>query len=603
MTGSHARWPLAWLLFAVVIGHPAPSAGQQSEVGQPIPLTPQPLLQPPPSDGQEGAVEVPGPTPSPEVPQIQGIEVDRLEAMDRASLGALSPDQGGLGFAMWQGSARQPVARLLHRLPGERLSPELFRLARRLLLSSAAAPEDGGLAEQGDDQVSVIGGRIQGLRAIGDRVGLADLLRVVPQGDDDEAIARARVETWLLDGQLDEACRKVRSATNLYLEVDFWPKAMVFCQFLSGQTDQAQFGLGLLREQGGAKDPAFLVIADSYAGIEAGPVAAADVDVLHFVMMRERDLPLPADLAETAPPVLWTALAAAPNAPLEARAAAAERAVGAGLLDGAALAEIYRAFPFTPEELANAIAGAAKRGGPESRALLYQAAEYEGLPVIRAEVIRVALVAAESAGLQPPMTRALEPMLLDLPVVAELSWFAGTAGRALYALGRTAEAAAWLRLATRDAAISPEAAAAAAALWPYARLAGAGPLAALGGPEAWSSAADEAAADLPRRRVLLNAAFQALEVAGTWSWTQLAAAADPLPEQLPDAVMLFALLDAGDAGRVGEVVLFSVLLLGRSDPGERDPLAFGVTLQALKRVGLVEEARALATETLYASGV
>jgi hypothetical protein len=597
---------LGFLLLIAGIGLSSPGArAQQEQAGQAETLKPQPLFQLP-QDGGSGDPQKPAadPAASPDLPKIQGIEVDALDAMNPESVGILTPGADGLSLGIWQGSDRDAVSRLLRRLPGRTLSPALYGLAHRLLLTAAAAPGDRtGVAPTGDP-VALLRARLEALLAIGDLSGLRGLLGVVPQGHDDEVIARVRVQAELLAGSEQEACRIVRNSVGIYHDSGFWPKALVFCQFLSGEGDQAELGLGLLREQGGEDHAAFITLADRYAGLDGETIAAPDIDVLNFAMMRGLDLPLPADLAAVAPPGLWTAIAGAANADLESRALAAERAVAAGQLEGTALADIYRAFSFEASDFENPIARASGLSAQQAHALLFQAAERESLPVIRAEVMRVAYATARSEGSYLAAARALEPMLLDLPVVSELNWFAETAGRAAYALGRYDRAAAWLRLALREAAVLPEAADMALALWPLARLAGRGQPAGTADLAAWQAAhAPRDAEAAPRELLLLFASFQALGESDPLTWVDLAAAGGAAGSAPLAPAAVSALAEAGAAGRVGETLLLTLLLLGGSDAGERHPLALASALTALEQVGMDDEARALAMESAIAAGI
>jgi hypothetical protein len=286
------------------------------------------------------------------------------------------------------------------------------------------------------------------------------------------------------------------------------------------------------------------------------------------------------------------------------RAHAAELACAAGLITGDSLAQIYAAFPFAPEQIANAISTFESGPGPMSRAMLYQAARAQSLPAARAEVLRVALRPNEGTDVYQAVVRSFLPLLVEVPASPDLAWFAGAAGHALYATGQYEAASSWLALGRQEAILNPQAATAVAALWPYSRLAGDVALTTDGSLAAWSAmlgtSGDAAQA---RRQSLLRAAFQALGEQDPLPWNTIAAAADVPARPLPSAALLYALQEASESQRLGETVLLSLVVLGAGGPADSHVLALSSAIAALRRVGLEQEARALAIESALANGV
>jgi len=66
--------------------------------------------------------------------------------------------------------------------------------------------------------------------------------------------------------------------------------------------------------------------------------------------------------------------------------------------------------------------------------------------------------------------------------------------------------------------------------------------------------------------------------------------------------LLMGLERAAVAGRRGEAVLLSLLLLGDRGPGLSDTMTLTRIVSALRRVGLLEDARAMALEGLLGTG-
>ncbi len=537
------------------------------------------------------------------------IEVNPLEEIAPDSIGTLDPDAGGFGIEMWRGSDRRIVTRLLARLPDTLSSRGMRALARRLLTSIASPPiSQFEVAEEVEQ--SLLGLRIERLMTLGEVAELNDLLAVVPSRNDDEHRARTRVDGLLLVHDTAEACRLVRNGIASYHQVPFWQKAMVLCQMIAGDVDQMMLGLDLLRESGGDDDdPVFFALAGALFGTTPEIPDDATLTPLHLAMLQTIGTPLPPGQIGRATPALLLAIALMPNLDIEQRAAAAERACAMGLLDGAALARVYDGFSFTPEELAGAIGATETMAGVRLHALLYQAARDQNLPAARAETLRVALELGAAEGLYPALVPLYLPLLLEIPVTPELSWFAADAGRALYAAGRYEQASAWLSLGRQEALINPQAGTA-ASLWPYSRLAGGAALTTDGTLATWralragldaGTGGDDAG--LQRGQILLRAVFQALGERDPLSWGQIAAEGEVVDRIAPNAALLYALDEASESRRIGETVLLSLIVLGAEGPGESHGFALSAALTALTRVGLETEARALAIEAALANGI
>jgi hypothetical protein len=582
----------------------SPAAGQEAEepafqqpAGQPLMLAPPTVLLPQ-AGGQPDA--------EPEsTPDVEGIEVSRLAEMDPESIGILDPERGGLGSDLWRGTERRVVEQLLPRLPGMMHSAGMRNLARRLLLSNAAAPTERPDAAP-SRRVNLLALRIDRLAAMGDYPGLSALLQVVPQRYDDEPVARARIEALLLQGRTAEACTEVRPGVAAHRGNPYWRKALVFCQILSGEADEASLGVALLREEGEQQDPAFFQLADNLTGLSGGALSVWPHSALHFAMLQAVGQPLPDEMLDEMSPGLLVSLANTPANGLEQRAQAAERAVSLGLLHPDELADIYDSYEFSAAQLANAISSAEALSGPERRALLFQAAWGQTVPSARAEIVNVALDEARAEGAYQLAVRLYVPLIADFPRKPELAWFAGAAGRALYATGRFEAAAAWLTLARQEALINAQAAMAVAALWPYSRLASGVAPAREGNLTVWAeSRQDLAQMEIARQQLLLRAAFQGLGESDPMIWADLVGIepAEAAGRAAPDAALVYALSEASQFGRLGETVLLALLALGEAGPAGSDPLVLHEVLAALTRVDLVAEARMLAIEAAVANGI
>ena len=82
------------------------------------------------------------------------------------------------------------------------------------------------------------------------------------------------------------------------------------------------------------------------------------------------------------------AVALSPNATLEARLIAAEKAYRAGALTAAQTLWLYLGIPFSQEELNAPITAAEENWSPRTRALILRSAASQKVPLARAEVLR-----------------------------------------------------------------------------------------------------------------------------------------------------------------------------------------------------------------------
>jgi hypothetical protein len=585
---------------------PEPQQTSPSSLGQPIQLAPPTTLLP--REGEAATAVAPGSAQedSDGAQKIEGIEISRLTELDPESVGILDPEHGGFPGDLWRGTDRRTVERLLPHLPGALGSATMRDLARRLLLSNAAPPatRPGASTKRGTNLLAL---RVARLAAMGDFAGLSGLLEAAPQRYDNEAVARARVETLFLDGRGDSACKEVRIRVAEQESTTFWRKALAYCQILQDDRDGANLGLALLREEGAAEaDPVFFALADSLTGLHDVDPTVRPTTALHLAMFQSTGQPLPVEAIDQASPGLLVLLARASGNSLEQRTKAAERAVSLGLLPPDGLAELYLGYEFDADQRANAISSAESLSGPERRALFYQAVRSQEVPAARAELLNVALQAAREEGSYGLMAQVLEPMVAEIPLQPELAWFAESAGRVLYAAGRFEQASAWLTLARQESLLDSQAATAVTSLWPYSRLAGSLASTWQGDLTTWAEVQVSLTPEqIAERQLLLRTVFEALGESDPLLWSDLigAQSLDQLATAQPDAALIYALSEASQSGRLGETVLLSLLALGEEGPAGAPPLVMHAVLSALIRVDLTHEARLLAIEAAVANGI
>lgn len=577
---------------------PLAPAASEMPLGAGVPaLLPQPLL-------------APSNSPSASLPtgeQLQG-KGGFSPVNDPEGMGVLTREEGGFGRRMWEGTDRRVIEVLLPRLPAGVSSPTLFTLERRLLLSDAEVPPPRGGTSRNSDLLTV---RLERLAALGDLDGLARLLALAPAERTGGLRERLEIETALVEGDPEGACTLARQNSDRAASDDsFWLKTLVLCQLLGGERAAAELSLAILRDSPRADDQLFLRLAEAALGhaplttTELNRLDSAGIRPLEFVLLTSMDVTLPPPLLRSASPRARLQLVYSQTANLNDRLAAAEWAVNSRRLPVETLEGLYASFPFSDDEVDDALQTGYALEGVEARALYFQSAVNQKVPQLAAAATELALERAQADGVYEATAQVMMGQLSIEPTDTAFSWFADTAGRALYALGRYEEATAWLLLARQEAAISAQAAVAAHRLWPYSRLAGIGAVNTEAGLAGWRyTQSDPNGLAVAKRLSLLRVMFQALGESDALSWIDLAISEDERNRALPDASLLYALDDASMSGRLGETVLLSLIVMGDKPPAEVHPLALNAVLTALMRVGLPMEARALAIEAALGSGI
>ena len=599
-------WCLAVGLSAVLVTTNLAFA-QGTNGSAPLQLVPGKDLSAPGGD----AVEQPGSGDAPTAPQSesptkQGIEILSLEQFDAGAIGVVDAEASGFGSTPWAGTKRAAAVRLLDHLPMDIGSAVLQELGERLLLSGTSPQGDGDVL--GGLSPSFLDLRLQQLFSWGRTEEVLALLALVPRSRQSEITGRVWVRALLATGQDQAACNLVRREIVAYHTQIFWAKALIFCQILTGEVEQAFLGLDLLREKGVDDDPLFTDLAYRFAGADAKITETSLASVLNFVMMRHLDIPVPDGLAADAPRALWPALAGSTKVGPLQRATLAEAAFRGGLITAEALAEAYRAISFSTGELSSAVSRGADSGGAAGRALLFQAAEAQGLVISRVEVLRALLETAQAERHYDTALGVAAPMLRDLRPRTDLAWFAESAARAFYVLGEVERARAWVRLVERDAQASPQGRL--GRLWPLSRLNGDPTVLPDYHLAAWAAevAADndgekEGTATRLRQQYLLLASFHAMGATDPTPWTAISGwdvAEETLGVKYP---LLLALREASAAQKIGETLLLAIALVGDRTWSEIAVVEASEILAALQGLDLGREVRRMAFEIALANGL
>ena len=450
------------LLHAQSVAPDNPAA--QAPAAQPVALQPPAALAPPRALKPAGPA---APAPAPSQPSgdaaapVQGagfgrepgVQVDTLEKVNPETAGAISLDEGGLGFNLWQGTDRAYVSALMSELPVRAPSPVMRALMRRLLLTAAqppapAKPVEGDGADDGATKAapkSLITLRVQKLAAMGDVAGVGDLLAAIPGSVSDPELLKVEANARFLANDNARACA-ITAQQILAGGAAYWQKAMIFCQILAGDPEKAEMGISMLNELG-TKEPTFYALTDRLLGGTTGALTTvSEADGLLLAMARAAKTPLPADATRSDRPGVLRAIAVNPNIGPDIRLEAAERAEAAGALDTEALRQLYSSMSFDPGDLKRPLSRAEEIGGPMARALLYHSALSQKIPTAQAEIIDKALKIAVGEGRYGAAARVFHPLVSKIPPSADLLWFVPDAVRLMLSTDDPEGAEAWFKL-------------------------------------------------------------------------------------------------------------------------------------------------------------
>ena len=603
-------------------------------------------LAPPQKITQEKQEDIPPSEKSQQVPVgsvVDGvdksIQVDALQTINPDTAGVLDAKDGGFGIGMWKGTSQQLLSKMIMRLPVNIKSKAMRDLMRRLLMSTAILPE--GMAGDG----SYIASRISLLSKMGDISSVNQLLDATPGRSKIRQLVRYEAEARFLANDNARACSL--AAQQISTESSpFWQKSFIFCQALAGEHDKAALGVTLLQEVGDDDEP-FYSLVDALAGNPATIESLPDPTPMHLSIARVAKAQLPSDVVASSRPGILRTIAVSPNASVEIRLEAAERAEIAGALDVDTLRQLYTSVSFSDQELANPLSKAEAESGPLSRALLYRTSLIQTVPTAQAEAASKALYLGRKGGRYASIARVFLPVLKRIPPSAELSWFAPEIIRAFLSCGEQVSATPWFSLLRTSAQHNQESAEALVALLPVARLAG------YSHTIEWSSkhlnkwweqvrkdngASNKAALlynllevlgdDVPRKAwdALLDgpqlitiampnsALWHSLdEATKVSSLAQKALLRAPFSDVLQTSSTVQTDQDVVQTSitddrlalppRIGEIILLALIALGESGPSQSEPIVLRKVLDSLKTVGLESEVRALALEAAVAAGL
>ncbi len=618
---------------------PSQSQNTNIQLEQPIGLTPQDLS-PEPSEGEAptGSNQYDdGWTVAPQTNEdavgsigsgSNAIEINHLSAVTSDSVGTLTPENGGLSPAIWQGTRFESIDFLLRELSAALRSPAVRSALRRLLLSQATPPDimerEGAFIER----------RLQALSSIGETKSAASLLSITPGRSANPRLVQIEADVALSENRLVDACALASTEARETTE-EYWQKLLLFCQVLAGSFAEAQLGISLMRELG-TDDPGLFLMLDSM--MHGNVPILNDLESqtpLYMAVVKASNARLGEDIlgSQTPSPVILAMIAANTSLDPEERLISGEQAFASGTISADDFRAIMSSVTFSDEQRASPLSSSETMDGHLARALLYQAATKQSVQSAQAEAVSLALRYARRDGLYASTIDAFMDVIRGLPPRSDLVWFAGDVIRAFVLTGYNDRTAAWLQMLAHNATVQKDAKQTLVELSPLLRLAGINDHSGATNvrPSEWLAMIRQEN-DWREKAALL---FSLLDSLGSpvppQMWESLreqpyiadigydrqanenaSTEQDEMPvppktmarsNEIPDPALWFRLLSATNSGRAGEAILLAALVLGENGAITPNPVVVGHVIRSLGQLGLEREARALAIEAAITSGL
>lgn len=248
-----------------------------------------------------------------------------IERMNVAPLDLWSAEGRPVGMSsdLWRGASGDLARQVLSDLPVRTLSPAYATFARRVFAQGAPAPDGFG------NDTGLAGQRVRALIALGDPEAAYQILARTPNIAASSSLSRPKAEASLYLQREDEACDTER-ALQEDRNTTYWLKLRAYCQVRNKEMAAAQVTLDLWRSQGGKDAPFETMMTAALLGTKTRPAASLR-DSLDLTLSRRLGLDLGAAI-RTSGPAVAAALARDESLPLALRQQAAARAMRAGVL-------------------------------------------------------------------------------------------------------------------------------------------------------------------------------------------------------------------------------------------------------------------------------
>ena len=342
----------------------------------------------------------PAPPPTQAAPATAPVESQALRAPDLFSADAGQPT--GLPSDLWKGTSLGLMRTVLPIVAVRPMSPAAQAFARRLMATSAAAPEGGG----SDPDLAAL--RINVVLSLGDPIGARAMLEHTPGVRQSAALSQVAAEADLLIDREDEACGL---ADNLAAGKDgpYFRRLRAYCLFKAGDKAGAQLAYDLTAEQ--AKDDIYKRLMG--AAVTGGPPGEASLrNGIEYALSRRLGLDLTPAIDKAWAPVVTTIARDSSNQAAAQAAAASRLARRAADMNAASTlnpavrdAALSLADNKLTPQLSERLAAAGASGSMEAQQAL---ALYAAAGALGSEAARAALATFDIGPTRANQARMLE---------------------------------------------------------------------------------------------------------------------------------------------------------------------------------------------------
>ncbi|MGI9521354.1 MAG: hypothetical protein ACR2PG_06865 [Hyphomicrobiaceae bacterium] len=512
-------------------------------------------------------------------------------ALESSDLAPVLSEESGLPYGAWQGLAVRDVEVHLAQLSLPSRSPALHATLLSLIKSQSPVGGNTKLA-------AVLAEALYRSGAL-DEAAARLSKRNEGKATATQLVLAARLSIAI--GETETGCRAAKRAASQRSQIakTLRGEAIVlagYCAVLAGNASGAGLAAELARNEG-YRDRFTLRALDAIGSrrrIRARlPKQLTPLGYRLLIKAGVRDI---SSAIATATPTLLRVIATDRSAAVGDRVAAGERAAARNVLSGAELAEIYREVSrkLGQGEAASSLAAAARR-----RVELFAEVETSSNLRVRARAVQALVGSARPAKMTHSVLNAVKPLVDRMQPDYNIAWFSPTAVLVMLAAKDYASRVPWLALAGSTSGRRH-----------HNEIRFAQILADLVDPDTAGRDIDltglvDVVADgrmrapaLRRLTTVLDALDYNVPVP---VWDAANRASDNGSGRLPPTGVLSKLQAASRDKRTVETILLAMRALGEATPRTVHLIALGDIIRALKRAGMIRDAKRVAFEAVYES--
>jgi hypothetical protein len=528
------------------------------------------------------------------------VEIEELAAPDPNAAGALPPGMRPLGPGMWKTLSADELNEKLNRLPAFERSAVMQTLTKRMLLSPSAGPKDGKRDGVADWYVA----RLRALNARGAWDAALALAEFGPSAD--PVVAGEAFAARLAARPADETCIGLQEF-EAQPEGLFWAQLRVYCQLASGDQAGAQLALDVLREKG-ASDPSFEAAAAKLLDAKSPAAVPPPSTAIQAAIWRLAAMPVGLQAAKSDAPEIA-------NLAAETGGDDLTRLAGLGALARADLDRMPQWIsavaqrPATPDQKDDPEETAKKLPVAAGDAVFVQTVFARTLPAAKASAFAAMLQRGQARGEFPYTAKLLARAALEIPPLPETAWAAPEATRVLIYNGEVARAESWFK-ALSVGSPSDQPTINAVQIYGAIQKPSPDPARAAELDKALDWLVRTAAQPGPNQTVARNRIareFPLLAALGKVLPPEgLEAATDGnspgVALDIDGPALLDGMARAAELGAAGEAILNASLLLKGQGAAAARSQTVAAIVRALMKLGLRQEAKALALEAMLGQG-